>query len=178
MCHPRVTLACIIMLTLLFAPAGLAQEFHVGALQAWPDHDLLGSPRGASVAVGTHLLDHVGVRLGRYIVCSSNHADRRIGRGSAVGARYPYNVSRARNLTVDAPNRLPSSIRTLAVPLPARKSVVHGNIIGRSAREERSYYAESIRQFALAAGAYLVYTSGERPRDAACSTAHRRPNDR
>jgi hypothetical protein len=50
--YPKLTLACTVMLTLLFAPAGLAQELRVGALQAWPDHDLLGSPRGVSVTVG------------------------------------------------------------------------------------------------------------------------------
>ena len=62
--YSKLTLSSTVMLTLLVAPAGLAQELRVGALQAWPDHDLLGSPRGLSVAVGTRLLDRVGVRLG------------------------------------------------------------------------------------------------------------------
>lgn len=59
-----LTLSCTVMFTLLCAPAGLAQELRVGAVQAWSDHDLLGSPRGLSVAVGTHLLDHFGIRVG------------------------------------------------------------------------------------------------------------------
>jgi hypothetical protein len=62
--YRTLTLACTVLLTVLFSTAGLAQELRVGALQAWPDHDLLGSPRGLSVAVGTPLLGRVGVRLG------------------------------------------------------------------------------------------------------------------
>ena len=62
--HPSWTLVRVIILILLFAPASLAQELRVGAHQTWMNHDLLGSPRGISIAVGVPVFVGVGLRLG------------------------------------------------------------------------------------------------------------------
>lgn len=56
-----VTAAALI---LLLAPPAPAQEVRVGVVQAWPDHELLGSPLGVSLAVEDEIIDRVGLRIG------------------------------------------------------------------------------------------------------------------
>lgn len=80
----------------------------MGAIQLWPDHDLLGSPRGLSVAVGTHVLDHVAVRLG-----FESYGDDFQSLGSTCVGLIPPNVDCS-----GEPRREQARMRAVALATP------------------------------------------------------------